>query len=57
MEELKTLQKNYDEILKQFLNDFEKFQKKNLNDLNDFWRFFGKFLVLENIAEIFRKFF
>ncbi len=27
-EKLKTLQKNYEDILKLFLGDFEKFQKK-----------------------------
>ncbi len=40
MEQLKTLQKNCKEILKQFQGDFEKFQKRNLNEAKEFWQFF-----------------
>ncbi len=36
MEESKTLQKNCKEILKELQGNFEKFQKKKLNELKDF---------------------
>ncbi len=58
MKKLKTLQINNKEFLNSFQYDFKKLKKKIkwTNELKDFWRFFVKFLVLENIAQILRKF-
>ncbi len=55
MEELKILQKNYEEILNSFKMISRDLKKKHLIEQKDFWRFFGKLLVLKNIAEIIKK--